>query len=79
MRRFFVVAVCLLTGAAGCHMCASPYDYCSPVIENYSGPNAGPTDDPEYAAHNTSGGQQMANAASGPRMASQQAAQGDMR
>lgn len=58
-------------------MCASPYDYCSPIVESY-GPGAGPMDGPEFAANN-GGGPQLANAATGPRMAPPQGSQGDMR
>jgi len=38
MRRFIAVAVIVFIASAGCHMCASPYDYCSPVVESYDGP-----------------------------------------
>ncbi len=38
MRKFFVLAATVLIASAGCHMCATPYDYCSPVIENHYGP-----------------------------------------
>jgi hypothetical protein len=78
MRRFFVIAVCVLSASTGCHMCASPYDYCSPVVEN-NGPGPGPEDGPEYATNNGNGGPQMANAAAGPRLASPQGSPGDMR
>jgi hypothetical protein len=77
MRRFFFVAVCALAASTGCHMCASPYDYCSPVVES-AGPGPGPMDGPDYAANNGGGGPQMANAATGPRLAPQ-GSQGDMR
>jgi hypothetical protein len=79
MRKFFVVAICVLTASAGCHMCDSPYDYCSPVVESY-GPGAGSAEGPEYgpdyAANNGNGGPQMA--AAGQRMAPQ-GSQGNMR
>lgn len=33
MTRYKVVLLALL-GAAGCRMCASPYDYCGPVVDS---------------------------------------------
>ena len=58
MRRIFFAAVCVLAASAGCRQCASPYDYCSPVVENGPCPGPGPVpggavydDGSDYAAN----------------------------
>jgi len=33
MRRVLAFSIVGLIAAAGCRMCASPYDYCGPVLE----------------------------------------------
>jgi hypothetical protein len=40
MRKLLFAALCGLAATVGCRQCASPYDYCSPVVEN--GPQCGP-------------------------------------
>ncbi len=35
MHRKYLIATCLLIAAsAGCRICDSPYDYCSPVVDS---------------------------------------------
>ena len=41
MRKAFIVAAFVLIASAGCHMGATPYDYCSPVVESYNSPDGG--------------------------------------
>jgi hypothetical protein len=41
MLRKFGITALVLCAAVGCHMCASPYDYCGPVIENGGPPSQG--------------------------------------
>ena len=43
MARLFVLAL-LAIAMCGCAMCASPYDYCGPVVEHH----------PSYAARGVS-------------------------
>jgi hypothetical protein len=33
MYRLLALSLFVLAAATGCHMCASPYDYCGPVVE----------------------------------------------
>ncbi len=71
MLRKFAVAALVLCAAVGCHMCASPYDYCGPVIENGPHGQSCPTCsmNGDYAAARQSNGQQsqsmVANSQSG--------------
>jgi len=34
MRRLLALAIVGLAAGTGCRMCASPYDYCGPVVDN---------------------------------------------
>ncbi len=51
MRRLFAL-LSLLGALSGCRMCASPYDYCGPVVDdNCCGyPGGGPAMGPNQAA-----------------------------
>jgi len=72
MRRLFFTAMCVLAAAAGCRQCASPYDYCSPVVENGPMPGPGPgypDGGPDYAANHGGSNSQTAGANSGMRTA----------
>jgi hypothetical protein len=76
MRRFFAITALVLSAAAGCHMCASPYDYCGPVIENNGPQSYGPQMGGDYAATRPSYGPQsqsmaansQANSPQGPSL-----------
>lgn len=84
MRKLFFAVMCVLAASAGCRQCDSPYDYCSPVVENGPAPVPGPDGAPyeqgpyesDYAANRGGPGpqtaQQMMPANSGPRMAAAQ-------
>jgi hypothetical protein len=34
MRRLFALSLILVAAGTGCRICASPYDYCGPVVDD---------------------------------------------
>jgi hypothetical protein len=34
MRRLFALSLMLVAAGTGCRICASPYDYCGPVVDD---------------------------------------------
>ncbi|MCC7083973.1 MAG: hypothetical protein IT427_03075 [Pirellulales bacterium] len=34
MRRLLTLSLLLIAAGSGCRMCASPYDYCGPVVDD---------------------------------------------
>ncbi|HEX3998906.1 MAG TPA: hypothetical protein VHX65_10175 [Pirellulales bacterium] len=83
MRKLFFTALCVLAASAGCRQCASPYDYCSPVVENGPEPSLASdsaTYEPDYASNRGGGNSQAAGMNAGSRMATapQPSSQGSM-
>jgi hypothetical protein len=55
MRRLLALLPLLMMAAGGCRMCASPYDYCGPVVDSNCcggpggyGPNVAPNQGENY-------------------------------